>query len=479
MSYPKNLSSRIQYLNNFSTNNVKINPSNSQTGLTAVSTGGDVVIELPPNSMVDLSSLTLWADFKTGLGVSALASYRGYFLSRYANCLIRRIQVEIGGITVQDISDYNLINQIFSDMQYSYESGSKKLLGNFDPLAKTNPDGTWNPLYRTILDASPNSSKQDERKIAMNGFLGFLAGNGEQKYLDTSICGNVRITFSFDNASRVLIRTHATAQTGVVADPAEAGTGNAAMAAPVYSLEKIYATIKKVSIDDGVFFSSIATALSSGIPFTYMFHNFQQTKTNATTGDYTLRMEATSSSCDLALFTYYHDDHDLISDLPDVDNLVIDGEPDYPKASALGLASGGTENCFCSRYFKRIGNEIATTKFFINGERLPMYDLDNALVFDKLLQDFNKHDSVDDGIYPGINSFKSFVNNYWVASCRLSHVCGEPGWVSGFNANGVPITLEVQTTQTAGAAVDKIGQLWLMTTQVMQCYSGRQINIIK
>ena len=479
MSYPKNLSSRIQYLNNFSTNNVKINPSNSQTGLTNVSTGGDVVIELPPNSMVDLSSLTLWADFKTGLGASALQSYRGYFLSRYTNCLIRRIQVEIGGITVQDISDYNLINQIFSDMQYSYESGSKKLLSNFDPLYKTNPDGTWNPLYRTILGTSPNSSKQDERKIAMNGFLGFLAGNGEQKYLDTSICGNVRITFSFDNASRVLIRSLATAQTGVVSDAVQAGVGNAQMAAPVYSLENIYATIKKVSIDDGVFFSSIATALSSGIPFTYMFHNFQQTKTNATRGDYTLRMEATSSSCDLALFTYYHDDHDLINELPDVANFVIDGETDYPKASALGMIAGSTENCYCSKYFKRIGNEIATTKFFVNGERLPMYDLDNALVFDKLLQDFNKHDSTDDGIYPGITSFKSFVNNYWVASCRLSHVSGEPGWVSGFNANGVPITLEVQTTQTAGAATDKIGQLWLMTTQVMQCYSGRQINIIK
>lgn len=479
MSYPKNLSSRIQYLNNFSTNNVKINPSNSQTGLTDVSTGGDVVIELPPNSMVDLSSLTLWADFKTGIGAADGNSYRGYFLSRYTNCLIRRIQIEIGGITVQDISDYNLINQIFSDMQYSYESGSKKLLGNFDPLFKTNEDGTWNPIYRTIDNSAPSSSKTDKRKIAMNGFLGFLAGNGEQKYLDTSICGNVRITFSFDNASRVLIRSALTSYDGTVATEAEAGIAALDMAAPKYSLETVYATIKKVSIDDGVFFSSIATALSSGIPFTYMFHNFQQTKTNTTTGDYTLRMEATSSSCDLALFTYYHSDHDLINDLPDLDKLVIDNEGDYPNAPALGMITGGTENCFCSRYFKRIGNEIGTTKFFINGERLPMYDLDNALVFDKLLQDFNKHDSTDDGIYPGISTFKSFVNNYWVASCRLSHVSGEPGWVSGFNANGVPITLEVQTTEASGATTNKIGQLWLMTTQVMQCYSGRQINIIK
>ena len=164
MSYPKNLSSRIQYLNNFSTNNVKINPSNSATGLTDISTGGDIVIDLPPNSMCDLSSLTLWADFETEYGAEVEdGGYRGYFLSRYANCLISRIQVEIGGQTVQDISNYNQINQIFSDMQYSYESGSKKLLGNFDPLHKTNPDGTFNPLYRTVPTlTTPLSSKTDK-----------------------------------------------------------------------------------------------------------------------------------------------------------------------------------------------------------------------------------------------------------------------------------------------------------------------------
>jgi hypothetical protein len=181
----------------------------------------------------------------------------------------------------------------------------------------------------------------------------------------------------------------------------------------------------------------------------------------------------------MALFTYYGATHNNIADLPDTANLVIDGETDYPKTGVIGLASSGTENCYCSNYFKRIGDEIATTKFFVNGERMPMYDLDNALVYDKLLQDFGKHDSTDDGIFPGINSFKSFEKNYWVASCRLSHVSSEAGWISGYNANGVPITLEVQTTARAGAGADKIGQLWLMSSQVMQCYSGRQINIIK
>ena len=104
---------------------------------------------------------------------------------------------------------------------------------------KTNADGTFNPLFRTILDSTPAPAKQDTRKIAMNQFLGFLGGNGKQKYLDTSICGNVRITFTFDSASRVLIRSASTAQTGAVGDATESGIDNASIASPTYTLNNV------------------------------------------------------------------------------------------------------------------------------------------------------------------------------------------------------------------------------------------------
>ena len=105
--------------------------------------------------------------------------------------------------------------------------------------------------------------------------------------------------------------------------------------------------------------------------------------------------------------------------------------------------------------------------------------MDNEQVFDKLLQDFNKHDSIDDGIYPGINSIRAFNEYYWVASLRLSHVSGETGWISGLDCRGVPATIECKTSAVNGAANDKIAQMWVVTTNVLQCFAGRQLNLIK
>jgi len=39
--------------------------------------------------------------------------------------------------------------------------------------------------------------------------------------------------------------------------------------------------------------------------------------------------------------------------------------------------------------------------------------------------------------------------NYWTATARLSHICNDDSLISGFNANGVPMTLSVETTAKA------------------------------
>jgi hypothetical protein len=65
----------------------------------------------------------------------------------------------------------------------------------------------------------------------------------------------------------------------------------------------------------------------------------------------------------------------------------------------------------------------------------------------------------------------------------LSHVCNDESFISGYNANGVPLTLSVETTAiAANPAINPanyIAQLWIMTTEVMQVYSGRQLNRVK
>jgi len=59
MSYPKNLGQRIQYITNNSTNSVKLNPDNSATLLTDITSGAKLQFTLPPNSLVYLSSFSV------------------------------------------------------------------------------------------------------------------------------------------------------------------------------------------------------------------------------------------------------------------------------------------------------------------------------------------------------------------------------------------------------------------------------------
>ena len=495
MSYPKNLGQRLQYITNYSTNSVKLNPDNSAVELTNITSTGKIQFTLPPNSLIDLSSFSVYANFETTPAVRENGvAIRPHYLTRNVNSLIKRLTVEIGGQVINDIDDYNRIQQIFSDYQFGVEGSSKKILSNIDPLLKYRNNGFMVGAIRTLPDnINTEDLRFDKRPICMSQFLGFLGGGAGVKYIDTQLTGNIKITFELAPANHVLFRASHTPANGL----AVAG-GNALLGALTctdalcttqasYSLTNVFATIKKCQIDDGVYFQAVAAGLSAGIPFEYKFNHFQNTKSNDTTGNLTLRYEVMSNSVDMALLTFYDSDYNTVGDLPNIENLGgVSGDfyaEEYPATSALTAANVGKKNCYCSKYFKRFGNHIDNTRFYVNGERIPQYDMKNPQVYNQSLIDFGIADDVSSGIYYGINSYKSWEQNYWVATARLSHVCNDDSFISGYNANGVPLTLSVETTAiAANPAINPanyIAQLWIMTTEVMQVYSGRQLNRVK
>jgi len=235
-----------------------------------------------------------------------------------------------------------------------------------------------------------------------------------------------------------------------------------------------------------------------------------QTKSNATNGDLTMRYEVMSNSVDLAMLTFYANTYNnAVLDLPNKANLygdqqntavladlaavrtALNADGEFykgvnPKLNAKTLALAGKENCFASGYFKRvgnIGNIIAKTKFYINGESMPQFDMKNPQVYNQSLIDFGIHDDTANGIYYGINSYSSWEKNYWVATARLSHICNDDTYISGFNSNGVPLTISVETSSVAGGANNYTAQLYVMTTEVLQvicinyCSSSFKISI--
>ena len=489
MSYPNNLGARINHITNYSTNSVKLNPDNSQTELVDITSGARIQFTLPPNSLVDLSSFSVYADFETVIAVSAtntgITNVRPHYLTRNANSLIRRLIVEVGGQTVSDIEDYNRIQQIFSDYQFGIEGSSKKLLSNIDPLDKRGTTFIQSSALRPLANAGTVNTdvKIDKRPICLSQFLGWLGGGAGVKYIDTQLTGSVKITFELAPANNVLFRGVNCGTDGDSTTTITGLTDALCNTQAKYTLKKVFATIKKASIDDGVYFNSITAALSSGIPFEYKYNHFYQTKSNTTNGDLQMRYELMSNSVDMCFLSFYENIYNTaVANLPDIANLhalTIGGVTAtvLPVNNAKDLASLGFMNCFCSGYFKRNGSFIKNAKFYINGERLPQYDMEPPQIYNQSLIDFGIHDDTANGIYYGINSFESWKRNYWVATARLSHVCNDDTYISGFNANGVPLTIGVETVAETGTTADYTAQLHIMTTQVMSVYAGRQINI--
>lgn len=513
-SYPSTLSTKIQKISNYRQNTVKILPSNSLSNIRNTN-GGQISFNLPPNSLVDLYSFAINGLFYTepckvsaavGGGNNTVSTVP-YYLCEDANNLVERITIQVGGQMVQDLNYHNRINKIYSDLQYSFEGKSKRLLQNFDAITKySEVDGAKLGLgcVETINAAgnvvNPNVSI-DKRYISLQNFIGFLGGNPQ--FIHTQLFGEIRITFYLAPAANVLFKANENLNNtgGAIAG----GDGNI----PAYHLDDIYATITKATINDDVFYQAIATALSSDIPFTFKYKHYDSILGNSTaTQDANLRFETSGSSIDLLLFTFYNNalinDCELMGGHTDPQQQAIFASLKQAVAAQTGAAGPpiiaaqaaipagkigsdgnstywalkGAKSSFTSQFFNRIGTYTKDIQFTINGEQVPANAMTLPDIYKNLLVDFGHNVSIDNGLNPAINSLEAFRDYFWLTSCRLDHLSSE-NYISGFNTAGVPLNIQVKTNSTGGVPANLafIPHLIVESTKILEVYGNR--NVIK
>lgn len=466
MSYPSELASRVKQLQNYSTNNVKLVPNNGRGQLDITSGGQSIVFTMPPNSLIDLSTFSVHADFSTRKYQSGDDHYIPNFLCRNANNLISRMTVSVGGTSVCDIKNYNLIQNIFMDYQYGVEGVSKRLLNNPDALDKRLDNGVFRgPRSIAAGQVAGNPTYvSDSRPITLNNFISFLGG--DPKMIDTQVVGEVRVELFFENADYVLFRGEAEAAVGANPDPAQPNT-------PQYTLANIYATIKKATIEDGVYYNSIAMSLNSGLPFQFMYNEFRDIQGSICDKNTVVRYDIQSASVDLLLATFYAQTHTNYGRLEYTGR---GAEADAFVGNTKYEAYTGKNGAYTTSYFRRNGTGITKCVFNINGERVPNYDMSLPLIYGKTLEDMNIHDDTLGGVFVGIGNYDNWVQNYFVASCRLSNTSSDKGWISGFNSQGLPLVVSAEFSAD-GQANAFIPHLIVMTTSVMNVFAGRNVQI--
>ena len=191
---PQGLLYRYKKISNLSKQNLKIPPNNGQGDVWA---GQKIIVTLPPNALIDLSTFTM--DFKGYTqhnGSNGVLGPTGYCQSRFfprnTQSLIETMEIKIGGQTRQLINNYGYIYNILNDFTTGTDSTNKNRIGqNADPSCKyySSKSGARRRCGFPIgLIAEPKSAN-DNDDYSIRNWIGWFQGS--TSIIDTSMFGQI------------------------------------------------------------------------------------------------------------------------------------------------------------------------------------------------------------------------------------------------------------------------------------------------
>jgi len=247
--YPRNLSSFLNRLSGYNKNNVKLNVLGSSSAR-----DGDIIqVELPTNSIVDLSSLA-WA-FEV---VYADPAGNNADLPLHAEALISRLAVEVNGQTLVNLTNYNTLFHAIYNLSATEDFQRQR------QVSQTNTQDGVAPGSCKRLAAGNTETRQH----VIDSWLGFL-GTAKPNFIDTALLGNVRITITLAGANIT-------------------NGDNGGIVRGYTIRDSQHFSIDVVSINDGVYDSMVDSLIGAGgvieVPFKNYFHfSSQQDSMNQTT----------------------------------------------------------------------------------------------------------------------------------------------------------------------------------------------------
>ena len=280
-AYSSNLRTYASRLNGFSRTNLKIPCMNS----TGAAPGGQIICDLP-TGLLDLSTLTLWANVSTNstTGVVALPKHG-------ISGLIQRMEIESSGGIVSSIAqNYNQLYTMMAQLQ------------GFDDSPAANTTGAVLEGSQNIADpGAVGAVNLPPTRYAVKRWLGFL-GSVKPDVFPTDLAPlRIRITLdgAYVLASSVIpaVAANPTATPPVVAAPASMATN------PTFALSDIFFTCDAIDISDGLFQIARMRFLQGGGLLEMPFSNYFQS-TSANGGqNFTHRWNASTRSLDYVYST--------------------------------------------------------------------------------------------------------------------------------------------------------------------------------
>ena len=171
-NFPRNLAYKISTLNSFSKTVVKLTP----TPNTAVEVGNTFKVRLPPNTLVDLRTLSLFYE-----GTCTAASGNGWLrFPRLSSSIIDTLNIYVNGTLIENIQDYGHLYSTLYDISAAGDQTAKRYLENSDPSiyveSTTNVaynDATCGKVVKATSFAGGLAAHASKQIFCINNWLGF------------------------------------------------------------------------------------------------------------------------------------------------------------------------------------------------------------------------------------------------------------------------------------------------------------------
>jgi hypothetical protein len=491
--------------------------------------GQTIIVDLPYNSKVDLSSFSWFFDGSTTHnGSTAAAGPAGYVQSRFfprnSASVIQKFTVKINGGIKIDIPDYNFLYNLLHDYTQGGDALGRRQAGgeNADPsnklylltgdiqerrgfsIAPFDPAAGATGLLDNVL-------ARDKGRYCVRSWLSLLGGNASTQVIDTQMLGTCTIEIQLAPVSILMLGTAITAndvpfgangntpsklEVGRAALTVNTGVRGAALAAETADYTLTNLEFRCVRYHMGPEFDMVmANVLNSGRKYKLYFPNYTvqsgrpvPSNNKATTE----RFSISTNSLDYVIGTFRLPNYDTIGQpLNTVFSTQNSLEEGLTNGTAESQINAGLRRVYNqSKYFAHNGDSIVTTKWRIGNNSFEPQTIEEQ--YNSLLQHFNINQDTMSGIYPGINSIGAFRDHSYASICSLNFPeKGNVYTVSGLDTEQTPASIEWIVTSSTFTPAGGLAGNYAITSGVnclpylicaysshLEIGAGRVINLI-
>lgn len=519
-NYPPSLKAMASRLSGYSSQIRRVDPLGKFGGYKAGETAKFI---LPSNATVDFRTLKKHFSASTHADQVSGADKGVVALPTPIHGLIDQIIVHFNGVQVEATqNNYGFLQKMIDDFTVGREAREARapLQNEKFPGLNLN-DEIFFTAGAEVNDtgAGPITSlrsgyRDTNRKFVIDSFPGCFLGTVECPVLNTSITGDIMIEFRFAPNSVLTVTgvigkaPAAAAMTDAAAYPPAAQLGQAAgsdtSAAPkqfaetggvtavtdpvpanaYYTVDNLYLTIKTLDIQDGHYYSWLASEVQRApMELTHQHWTMQPGTMQASLNN-TTRMTINASCADMLVGTFVADDNTSGFVVPGQSNLIA--SPGNGGSNLIGVYDGTWGNSHTNRYFQR-GNVQTSADDFRSQWSINNVDVNYQAplsdIFADLKEEWNLGAANLSGINPRIRNVKQFAQAHLAVPLRLNYKASSidkdtPRYLSGLDARGATINLLWKTQGTLDTAANAIPQIWCQSTNIVALKPGQSFSLV-